>query len=79
MATKVIENILKEWKIGRNDCHPRDPRLPLHPELFYRISGQWKGWNDFLNTPSSSPIYQEHLVQDEVENEAWVIYKQNIN
>jgi hypothetical protein len=53
--------------------------LPLHPELFYRVSDQWKGWNDFLNTPTASFYYQEHLVRDEIENEAWLIYKQKIN
>jgi hypothetical protein len=79
MTTIKIEDIIKEWEAEGNDNHPKDPKLPLHPELFYRVSGQWKGWNDFLNTPTSSPDYPMHLVRDQMECEAWLIYKQKIN
>tara|TARA_B110001454_G_C12595966_1_gene382335 strand:+ start:391 stop:522 length:132 start_codon:yes stop_codon:yes gene_type:complete len=43
MTTEKTENIIKEWETEGNDNHPKDPKLPLHPELFYRISDQWKG------------------------------------
>jgi hypothetical protein len=79
MTTQRIEEIIQEWEKEGGDSHPEEPRLPLHPEFFYRISGEWKGWNHFLNTPISSHHYQENLAADEIENKAWLIYKKRLN
>ena len=75
MAIKSIESIVKEWETKGNEPHPKNPQLPLHPEFFYRISNQWKGWNDFLDLPTSSPKYEHNLVRDEVESKAWILYQ----
>lgn len=37
-------------------------KLPLkHPELFFRLTGEWKGWHDFLGPQSKESTYRDKL------------------
>ena len=47
MTNKHVEAIINTWKKDGNKIHPSDPKLPLHPELVYRIKGSWTTWNSF--------------------------------
>lgn len=33
--------------------------LPKHPDFVYRLSGEWKGWADFLGKPLSKCSKEE--------------------
>lgn len=79
MANKNVQTIISEWENEGQDSHPNDPKLPLHPELFYRINGGWVGWNDFLKTDKSSPNFEVNNKQDVLENQAWNLYKKRLN
>ena len=41
-----------------------DGKLPAHPEFVYRLSGEWKGWNDFLSVTPDQPHWKENLTSD---------------
>ncbi|BBL92354.1 hypothetical protein VroAM7_50070 (plasmid) [Vibrio rotiferianus] len=49
--------------------------LPKHPEFLFRISGEWKGWNNFLNISNNHPCYKSNIDQDVIDNLAWQIYR----
>jgi hypothetical protein len=54
----VIFNIVSTWlKDGGKVVNDTD--LPLHPEFIYRKSGEWKGWNDYLNADSKANSRQD--------------------
>ena len=42
--------------------------IPTHPEFFYRITGDWTTWGDFLGHQSDENTYN-----DKVEDEAFAI------
>ena len=46
--------------------------MPSHPEYVYRLSGDWKGWNHFLDLNHDDPEYKEyyeaHLRMDRLED-----------
>ena len=79
MSDEKIKNILNDWQAKGNDSNPENPAIPLHPEFHYRLTGEWKGWNDFLGVPQCSSIYKENHTLDLMENKAWELYKRCIN
>jgi len=76
MTKNHVEDIINTWKKDGNKIHPSDPKLPLHPELIYRIKGSWTTWNDFLKTEKNSPYYNLQIEQDALENQAWLQYRE---
>ena len=60
-----------EWLTEGNMSRPvpgLKVNFPMHPELIYRISNDWKGWNKFLNTPSDLPDFYRHNQLDVIED-----------
>ncbi len=52
----------------RPSSDPNTQGLPAHPELIYRVSGEWKGWNDFLGTAPNIPEFDLHKRYDALED-----------
>lgn len=51
---EIVEHIVADWYENGQKASPRDPRLPMHPELIYRAMGDWRGWSHFLSVDASS-------------------------
>ena len=34
-------------------------RIPDAPKAYYSMTGEWRGWRDFLGLPADSPICDE--------------------
>lgn len=79
MSNPTVNTIISEWENEGQESHPNDPKLPLHPELFYRIKGGWDGWNEFLKTEENSPNFEINNNRDALENQAWAQYKKRLN
>ena len=41
-----------------------DTESPAHPEFLFRLSGEWKGWNDFLGVTRDKPEWKEYQSKD---------------
>lgn len=54
----IIQTWLKEGHDGM------DGELPAHPEFVYRLSGEWKGWNEFFGITPDQPEGKENLFYD---------------
>lgn len=66
-----VRQTIRTWlKEGYDDV---DGQVPAHPELVYRLSGDWRGWGDFLGLPPDHPQLKEYLVKDIVEQMAFQI------
>ena len=65
----IIEDILLQWLFTRI-CFNADG-LPTQPELFYRASSEWQGWNQFFGTLPEDDRYKENERMDRYEGEAW--------
>lgn len=46
---KHIDSSIKYYKLTKDESFPRNI-LPIHPQIAYKIRGEWKGWGDFLQT-----------------------------
>lgn len=68
-----IDEVLAEWLRHGNDGSISG--VPAHPELFYRFTGQWTGWNELLSLKPGSPHYDDHIAQDLLEDKAWREFK----
>jgi hypothetical protein len=44
---------------------------PKHPEYYYRLSNEWKGWSDWHGIDPSQKEYAEYAEQDRVEDMAF--------
>ena len=71
---EMVHDIMKTWREEGHDEHPNMPGMPLHPELVFRESGEWRGWSDFLGASSSA----ENDQRDEVENVAFLEWEQEV-
>lgn len=77
LVDSMVDSVLKEWREhGRavSDGHGSLPKgMPRHPELAYRISGEWEGWNDFLGTSAQADphTFAYHEMQDRIERIAF--------
>ena len=75
-----INRIADKWKtngtdiIGDAATSEIERRLPKHPEFVYRQSGEWTGWNNFLNVDESDPAFNENIAQDRIESLAFIIF-----
>ncbi|ELA8176643.1 hypothetical protein RGL50_004169 [Vibrio alginolyticus] len=73
MDDQDVQQILANWlNFGSNV--DTTTSLPRHPEFIYRKSGNWKGWNHFLQLTPSSPLYAHNARIDQIETEAWNLY-----
>ena len=61
---------LLEWLTYGDRASPRHVRMPAHPELFYRLTGGWPGWGDFLGLDDPSAI-SDARNEDEIDNAAY--------
>lgn len=64
-------DVIRMW--AREGGKATDCGFPWHPELYYRVTGDWKGWNNFLDVPESHEAYAENSVQDELEEDAFAL------
>ncbi|USD58979.1 hypothetical protein J4N45_10595 [Vibrio sp. SCSIO 43140] len=76
MTNELAQSRLQQWLEYGDHAHPEDPKLPMHPEFYYRVNGGWTSWNDFFKTPANSPAFEEHLFQDTIDEQAWHLYTQ---
>ena len=65
---KRVQQTVREWKTeGEEGFDMGDGKfIPKHPGYIYRLSGDWKGWSDFLDSTDL-----ENVLQDVIEDEAW--------
>ena len=66
-AKSIIKTWLKEGYDGA------DGKLPAHPEFMFRLSGEWKGWNVFLDVTPDGPEWKENRYCDIFEEAAFRI------
>ncbi|GIC77151.1 hypothetical protein FMO003_25510 [Moritella sp. F3] len=67
-----VQETLNNWRSSGQEFNGD---LPKHPEFIFRISGEWKGWNDLVGiTDSNSDQYKENEIQDQIEDKAWLLY-----
>ena len=64
-----INKIVDIWKTEGKKV--MDNGVPVHPEYMYRLSNEWKGWNDFLGTIYTNFNYAENEMKDELEDSAY--------
>ena len=70
---QAIGNIIESWFAKGTQAHSTHPHLPLHPEFIYRLSGEWRGWNDFLGIDTDDQEFDTHRRIDEVEDRAFLL------
>ena len=73
----IAAAIVHEWQTLGFSSNPSNVLVYKHPEFIFRLSGDWKGWNDFLNIKLGSPHYAENEQADLIENLAWSLYLSN--
>lgn len=72
VSDQAVSEIVKKWQVFGRDINGD---MPKHPEFIFRISGEWKGWNDLVGiTDSNSDQYKENEIQDQIEDKAWLLY-----
>ena len=66
----AIGQILAKWLLdGDKDAYlDGEGPLPAHPELYYRHTGEWRGWTLLRDDA-------ENRKQDAIEEQAWSIWK----
>ena len=67
-----VRLIIQTWLKEGHDGKPGE--LPAHPEFVYRLTDEWKGWNDFFGIPPHQRE-KENLFQDIFEDCAFRIVK----
>ena len=65
----AVNKIIKNWRHQGQDANDRG--WPAHPELVFRMSGEWKGWNHLLGIDQSNPNYPANDRQDWLEGIAY--------
>jgi hypothetical protein len=73
MKNQQIETILASWINTGHEFKPGS-KLLKHPEYIYRKSGEWKGWNSFLNQSEGSVSFESNKQQDQLEDQVWQLY-----
>lgn len=68
---ELISEVIGEWAADGHRASPEG--MPHHPELVYRISGDWKGWNDFFDVPEDHESYAENRAQDALEDDVFAL------
>jgi len=69
----AVETLLASWLNTGTEFNP-DLNLFKHPEFVFRKSGEWQGWNSFLNVDEGADSYGEHEQQDLIDDLAWQLY-----
>ena len=59
----AVNDRLLEWLANGDEfaCNG----VPAHPELVYRLTGEWRGWADFLGESASQPDCSDSDAVDE--------------
>ena len=72
-----INMVLDVWFQEGIDIIDDSGGVPVHPELIYRLSGEWRGWNHFLEVlPKNNPLeYELNKEKDHLEELAFLKYK----
>lgn len=72
-----INMILDSWYQDGMEVVEGTGGVPVHPELVYRLSGEWQGWNHFLEIlPETDPIeYENNKERDHMEKLAFLKYQ----
>lgn len=69
---ELAQQTVLSWLARGRDLHragePDSQRMPVHPELVYRLGGEWKGWNHFLGTDGNAPEADTHRRIDALED-----------
>ena len=66
---KAVGQTLGAWLRNGDDSVILDGRpIPAHPELHYRYTEEWRGWVVLRDDA-------ENRQQDEIEAQAWTIWK----
>lgn len=76
-SNEEVMTIVARWETDGSKYfnHGKDGPIPACPELVYRMSGNWKGWNAFLELHPGDDTYAENMMSDWNEDEAWEIFK----
>jgi len=45
-SKRITDENGDEWFEAK--CKGKKILLPVHPDVVYKRTGEWKGWNDFL-------------------------------
>ena len=61
---RLIAEIHDRWR-RHGGAYGHDG-IPYCPEYVYRVSGEWRGWNDFLGSEAEA-----NLIRDELEDRAF--------
>lgn len=64
---KILQ-IISQWREKGYESVNGADDIPCHPEFVFRLSSQWRGWNDFLNIDESDEWYEGYIVRDLIEN-----------
>lgn len=77
MKNQKVNEILHRWLVeGEEDHTTEDGQLiPKCPEFVYRLSGEWKGWSDFLGVDFSSEAYKDNEYRDQLEDQAFALFR----
>ena len=70
-----ISGILQEWALYGEDSQRYGwaSSEPVHPEYIYRLSGEWKGWSNFLGIEDNA----SNSARDALENLAFTEWFKN--
>ena len=71
---EVVDTVT-QWCLEGHDFVLTDAgRFPAHPSLVHGITGEWRGWNDFLGQKPSADSYRENLHSDMIDEKAFRRY-----
>lgn len=65
----AVDEVLRAWLAAGADFAPNG--MPAHPELLFRLQGEWRGWNEILETPETGAESDENALQDRLEARAY--------
>ena len=61
----IIKGVKTYKDLGFKFKNQNGKKIPKHPEVLYTLTGDWKGWNDFLNISITDPEFSENVISDE--------------
>lgn len=72
MVMERAKQIVLEWLTKDSGFHDE---LPAHPEFVYRITGDWQGWNHFLDVEVGTTDYDANAREDALEDGLFDVMK----
>lgn len=70
---RLIQRILSSWET--EGLLLNEQGSPVHPELYFRLDGQWTGWCSFLGIAEGEPSFFELSELDRIEGYAFTAYQ----